>query len=72
MCYSADMQDSPSDEQVRAVMRALSHRRKRETRPCATCGSLMENVLPHKRYCSNRCTVKAWRQRQQTARNSQP
>jgi formamidopyrimidine-DNA glycosylase len=35
----------------------------RESKPCETCGVNIPNALTRQRYCSSRCTVKAWRQR---------
>lgn len=37
--------------------------RKRATRPCAVCGTVMEGVVGNRKYCSGACQAKAWRQR---------
>lgn len=35
--------------------------RKRASRPCVVCGTLMHNVVGNRRYCSAACQAKAWR-----------
>lgn len=52
----------PKDE-VSAVMRALSLQRHRVEKPCAICGTIMEQAYTRQRFCSNRCRQKAKYQR---------
>lgn len=37
--------------------------RKRESRPCVVCGTIMPNVVGNRRYCSAACQARAWRMR---------
>lgn len=58
------MRDYLDDATLKKVMGALSRKRRRGTKPCEECGTLMENVLlSRQRFCSNKCTVAAWRKR---------
>jgi hypothetical protein len=58
--------DLPED--VRAYFSAASARRLRSDRPCENCGAIMRNAIMKRRFCSNRCSQVAKRQRQRAAR----
>ena len=51
-------------EELRAYFREAAERRQRSDRPCTICGALMRGVLATRRYCSEACHSKAYRQRQ--------
>lgn len=58
------MREFLDDATIRQVMSALSRKRRRGTIPCELCGKPMVDVIvSRQRFCSNRCTVRAFRQR---------
>jgi predicted nucleic acid-binding Zn ribbon protein len=59
-------QDTPPE--VVAFFQQQAAKRRRSTRPCAVCGTTMENVLLKQRYCSAACSQKAYRDRQRPPR----
>lgn len=44
--------------------RACAASRERVSKPCAYCGSPMENVIKKRVYCSDSCRYQAWADRQ--------
>ncbi len=50
--------------EVRAFFSAASARRQRVDKVCEQCGTPMPGALRAKRYCSNACTIRAYRKRQ--------
>jgi hypothetical protein len=53
--------DTPRE--IADYFRAFTARRRRSDRPCAMCGTIMENALLKKRYCSAACRERAHYQR---------
>jgi hypothetical protein len=53
-----------SDTEATEFARGLAARRKRVATRCAVCGAELVDVTTRRRFCSNRCAVRAHRQRQ--------
>jgi hypothetical protein len=57
------MKDYLTAEQIRALMTRLSRQRRRVDAVCEVCGAPIPGATTRRRYCSNRCAVRAHRQR---------
>lgn len=50
------------DEQIRTVMKHISGLRRRGVRQCVVCGADVPGALRTRRYCSQRCQKRVYRQ----------
>jgi predicted nucleic acid-binding Zn ribbon protein len=58
-------------ELIRQAMRLLRRRpRRHQQRVCVVCGTAFSSERSSRRYCSNRCAVRAFRARQRQQRAS--